>query len=129
MSDTPADLKYTSSHEWVKLNEDGHFIVGITDHAQEALGDIVFVELPDPDTDLEAGDSCIVVESVKAASDVYCPVAGKVIAINEALEDAAELVNTSPYSDGWLMVIEPADAGSLEGLLDAEMYAAEIKEG
>ncbi len=128
MSEIPAELKYTTSHEWVKQNEDGHFVVGITDHAQEALGDLVFVELPEVDSELDAAENCIVVESVKAASDVYCPVGGKVVAINEALEDAPELVNSSPFGDGWLMVIEPADANAVTNLLDADAYAQSIAE-
>ncbi len=128
MSEIPKELKYAASHEWVKVNEEGQFVVGITDHAQEALGDLVFVELPEVDDELEAEQNCIVVESVKAASDVYSPVAGKVVAVNEALEEAPELVNSSPFGDGWLMVIEPQDASALDNLLDADAYAQSIAE-
>ncbi len=128
MSEIPKELKYAASHEWVKVNEEGQFVVGITDHVQEALGDLVFVELPEVDDELEAEQNCIVVESVKAASDVYSPVAGKVVAVNEALEEAPELVNSSPFGDGWLMVIEPQDASALDNLLDADAYAQSIAE-
>ena len=128
MSEVPAELKYTASHEWVRKNEEGNLVVGITDHAQAALGDLVFVELPQTDDEVEAGDSCIVVESVKAASDVYAPVGGTVLAINEALEDAPELVNSSPFDEGWLMVLAPSDADAINELLDAEAYAKAIED-
>lgn len=128
MSEIPADLKYTASHEWVRQNEDGNLVIGITDHAQKALGDLVFVELPDTGAELGAGDQCIVVESVKAASDVYCPVSGTVVSVNEALDEAPELVNSEPFGEGWLMVLAPADADDLNALLDADAYAQTLEE-
>jgi glycine cleavage system H protein len=117
----PADLKYTRSHEWVKQEADGTLTVGITDHAQEALGDIVFLELPEPGRKLEAGKECAVVESVKAASDIYAPVAGEVVAKNTAAVDAPESVNQDAYA-AWLFKLKPADATDLDGLLDAAAY-------
>lgn len=122
MSQTPSELKYASSHEWARLEEDGTVTVGITDHAQEALGDVVFVELPEMGATLAAGDEAGVVESVKAASDIYAPVSGEVIAINESLEDSPELVNGNPYDEGWFFRLQPADTTELEKLLDAEAY-------
>lgn len=122
MSQTPSELKYASSHEWARLEEDGTVTVGITDHAQEALGDVVFVELPELGATLAAGDEAGVVESVKAASDIYAPVSGEVIAINETLEDAPELVNGDPYNDGWFFRLQPADTSELDKLLDADAY-------
>ena len=127
MSDVPSDLKYTSSHEWVRVNDDGTMSLGITDHAQEALGDLVFVELPEVGAELMAEDACCVVESVKAASDVYMPVSGEVVEVNEQLNDEPEIVNGSPYEDGWLIRFQPADA-NLDDLMDADAYAAEIAE-
>lgn len=123
MSNTPSELKYASSHEWALLEEDGTITVGISDHAQEALGDVVFVELPDVGDVLAAADEAGVVESVKAASDVYAPVAGEVIAINDVLEDAPETVNSDPYTEGWFYKLQPSDASELESLLSAEDYA------
>lgn len=122
MSQTPTELKYASSHEWARLEEDGTVTVGITDHAQEALGDVVFVELPELGASLAAGDDAGVVESVKAASDIYAPVSGEVIAVNEALEDGPELVNSDPYHDGWFFRLRPADTSELDKLLDADTY-------
>ncbi|GAB3312245.1 glycine cleavage system protein H [Haliea atlantica] len=122
MSQTPSELKYASSHEWARLEEDGTVTVGITDHAQEALGDVVFVELPEVGATLAAGDEAGVVESVKAASDIYAPVSGEVIAINDALEDSPELVNGNPYDEGWFFRLQPADTAELQKLLDAEAY-------
>lgn len=122
MSDTPSELKYASSHEWARLEEDGSVTVGITDHAQEALGDVVFVELPEPGASLAAGDEAGVVESVKAASDIYAPVGGEVIAINEQLEEEPETVNADPYGDGWFFKLQPTDVAELEDLLSAEDY-------
>jgi glycine cleavage system H protein len=118
----PADLKYTESHEWVKLEADGTVTVGITDHAQEALGDIVFLELPELGRQLEAGKECAVVESVKAASDIYAPVAGEVVARNDAAVDAPESVNQDAYA-AWLFKLKPANAADLDALLDAAAYA------
>jgi glycine cleavage system H protein len=117
----PADLKYTASHEWARLEADGTVTVGITDHAQEALGDIVFLELPEPGRTLEAGKECAVVESVKAASDIYAPVAGEVVARNDAAVDAPESVNQDAYA-AWLFKLKPANAADLDGLLDAAAY-------
>lgn len=107
MSDIPSDLRYTKDHEWLREQDDGNWAVGITDHAQTALGDLVFVELPEENTTVTAGDACAVVESVKAASDVYCPVSGEIASSNAALADAPELVNSDPYGDGWLFTVRP----------------------
>lgn len=123
MSDFPDDLKYAATHEWVRLEEDGTVTIGITDHAQELLGDIVFIELPEEGAVVSAKDEISVVESVKAASDIYAPVSGEVIAINEDLTDAPETVNSSPYGDGWLCRILPSNPSELEELLDADTYA------
>lgn len=122
MSDIPAGLKYTSSHEWVSDQGDGNVVIGITDHAQDALGDLVFVELPDTDAEVSAGDSFAVVESVKAASDVYAPVTGRVIEVNQDLADSPEHVNEDPYGAGWIVRVELADRSELDGLLDADAY-------
>lgn len=122
MSDIPSDLKYAATHEWARLEEDGTVTVGITDHAQDALGDVVYVELPEIDQVITAGDEAGVVESVKAASDIYTPISGTVCAVNEALEDAPETVNADAYADGWFFKMQPADLGELEELLDAEGY-------
>ena len=122
MSETPEELHYASSHEWARLEEDGTVTVGITDHAQDALGDIVYVELPDEEQQVEAGAEAGVVESVKAASDIYAPVTGVVVAANDVLEDAPERVNEDPYGDGWFFRIQPDDPGELEDLLDAAAY-------
>lgn len=125
MSSTPSELKYASSHEWARLEEDGTVTVGITEHAQQALGDVVFVEAPDVGTVLAAGDEAGVVESVKAASDIYAPISGEVIEINEALADEPETVNADPYHDGWFFKLQPSDVSELENLLDAEAYQAQ----
>jgi glycine cleavage system H protein len=128
MSQTPSELKYATSHEWARLEEDGTITVGISDHAQDALGDVVFVELPDTGDTFAAADEAGVVESVKAASDVYAPVAGEVIAINALLEDAPETVNSDPYNDGWFYKLQPADTSELDGLLSAEDYDKQCAE-
>ena len=128
MSDIPADLKYTASHEWVRQDEDGLVTVGITDHAQSLLGDLVYVEPPEAGTHVDAGQACAVVESVKAASDVYSPIAGEVVEGNEALADAPELINSDPYGDGWIMRIKPDNPADVEALMDAEAYEASIAE-
>ena len=122
MSQVPAELRYASSHEWARLEDDGSVTIGISDHAQEALGDVVFVELPEVGQTLAAGDDAGVVESVKAASDIYAPVGGEVIAINGQLEDEPEVVNSDPYNDGWLFRVQPTDASELDKLLAAEDY-------
>ena len=121
MSKIPADLKYTKSHEWVKSGADGTVTVGITDHAQAALGDLVFVEPPKKGRKLKAGESCAVVESVKAASDVYSPIAGEVLEGNESLNDAPENINKDAYG-AWLMKLKPDNAGDIAGLMDAKAY-------
>ncbi|HEU0225572.1 MAG TPA: glycine cleavage system protein GcvH [Steroidobacteraceae bacterium] len=125
MSQIPADLHYTKSHEWVRSLPDGSVEIGITDHAQHSLGDLVFVEVPEAGRRLAAGDACAVVESVKAASDVYSPVAGEVVAGNAELAARPELINQDPYGQGWIMRLKPAAAG-VAGLLDATAYAAEV---
>ncbi len=128
MSDVPSELRVASSHEWARLEEDGTITVGITDHAQEALGDVVFVELPDVGATLAAGGEAGVVESVKAASDLYAPVGGEVIAVNEQLEDEPEMVNSDPYNDGWLFQLKPGDVTELEALLSAQDYQSQCAE-
>jgi glycine cleavage system H protein len=122
MSESPENLRYLSSHEWVKLEDDGTATVGISDHAQDLLGDIVFVELPEVGQQLGAEEEAAVVESVKAASDVYSPIGGKVIKINEKLLDEPSVVNGSPYEDGWFFKIQPNDVESLKNLLSSEEY-------
>ncbi len=126
MSNVPQELRYTKSHEWVRREEDGSVTVGITDHAQELLGDLVYVEAPEVGTTFSSGEDCAVVESVKAASDVYAPVSGEVTEANEALTDTPETVNSDPYGDGWIFKIKPADEGELDDLLDADAYAEQI---
>jgi glycine cleavage system H protein len=123
MSNIPQDLKYTSSHEWVKPLPDGTVRVGITDHAQNALGDMVYVELPEVGTVYPAQAECAVVESVKSASDLYCPVAGEIVEVNSALVEQAEIVNRDPYGEGWIFRLRPEDANDLDDLLDADEYA------
>ena len=122
MSHTPTELKYASSHEWARLEDDGTVTVGISDHAQGALGDVVFVELPELGTILAAGDEAGVVESVKAASDIYAPVGGEVIEVNTALEDEPEMVNAEPYNEGWFFKLQPSDTDELDALLSAGEY-------
>ncbi|MDE1061565.1 MAG: glycine cleavage system protein GcvH [Gammaproteobacteria bacterium] len=122
MSNIPAELLYTNTHEWISDNGDGTVTVGITHHAQELLGDIVFVEAADIGRSLDAGEEYTVIESVKAASDSYAPVAGEIIAVNEALEDAPETVNEDPYNEGWIIKIKLADDADLGSLLSAEAY-------
>ena len=120
----PADLRYTASHEWVRLESDGTFTVGITDLAQDSLGELVYVDLPALGKTVTAGESCAVVESTKAASDVYAPIAGEVIATNEALSGAPQTVNESPYETGWLFKLKPASARAEQALLTMEQYTA-----
>lgn len=117
----PADLKYTDSHEWVRREADGSVTVGITEYAQDALGDIVYVELPKVGQSLNAGQDCAVVESVKAASDIYAPIAGTVTAVNDAVTGSPESINSDAYS-AWLFKLQPSDAGAIDGLLDAAAY-------
>jgi glycine cleavage system H protein len=124
MSNIPNDLKYTKSHEWVRLNSDGTVTVGITDHAQHALGDMVYVELPAAGKVLTAGKECAVTESVKSASDTYSPISGEVVAINEALSSNAGLLNQDPYGAGWLFKVKPSDPKELDNLMDAKTYEA-----
>ncbi|CAN5224017.1 glycine cleavage system protein GcvH [soil metagenome] len=122
MSNVPSDLRYTRDHEWVQVQEDGTVRVGITDHAQSSLGDLVFVETPEAGAVLSAGDACAVVESVKAASDVYSPVSGEVVEVNEALADTPEIINQDPYGDGWIMALAPEDMDEVEEMMDADAY-------
>lgn len=124
MSNAPKELKYTKSHEWVKVEADGTLTVGITDHAQELMGDMVYVELPEVGRKIEANKECAVVESVKAASDVYAPVAGEIAAANGALSDAPEMLNQDPYGVGWMFKLKPANKAEVNGLLDATAYEA-----
>ena len=126
MSSIPANLRYVDSHEWIQDNGDGTVTIGITDHAQEALGDVVFVDLPEVGTSLAKGDEFGVIESVKAASDLYAPVDGEIVEVNESLEDAPETVNEAPYEDGWIMKVRLDDQSALDDLLDADAYQAVV---
>lgn len=128
MSEVPTDLRYTSSHEWVRLEDDGTVTVGITDHAQEALGDLVFVEPPEVGTNLSQGEACCVIESVKAASDIYMPINGEILDTNQALVDEPEIINNSSYDDGWIFKIKPTDEDDIEQLMDASTYQTEIED-
>ncbi|WP_144212905.1 glycine cleavage system protein GcvH [Shewanella donghaensis] len=128
MSNIPAELKYASSHEWIRKEEDGTYTVGITEHAQELLGDMVFVELPEVGDTVTAGEDCAVAESVKAASDIYAPISGDVIAVNEALEDSPELVNSDAFGEGWFFRVQPSDEAETANLLDAAGYQEVIDE-
>jgi glycine cleavage system H protein len=128
MSNIPEELKYTSSHEWIKLLSDGTVRVGITDHAQTALGDMVYVELPEVGSIYPAQAECAVVESVKSASDLYCPVSGEVVEVNDILVDHAETINRDPYGEGWIFRLRPEDPTDLEDLLDSEEYAEVVAE-
>ncbi len=128
MSDIPSDLRYAESHEWVSQEEEGVVKVGISDHAQEQLGDLVFVELPEEGASFSRGDACAVVESVKAASDIYCPVSGEVTVVNEALADTPEIVNNDCYGDGWLFSVRLDDPGELDDLMDADAYREHLDE-
>ena len=128
MSDLPSELRYAASHEWARVEADGSVVIGITDHAQAQLGDVVYVELPDIGQILSAGDEAGVVESVKAASDVYAPISGEVIAVNERLDDEPETVNSEPYKDGWFYRLQPADTVELDELLTSDAYAEVVAE-
>jgi len=123
MSDTPGDLKFLSSHEWARVESDGTITVGISDHAQDLLGDIVFVELPEVGQSVNAENDAAIVESVKAASDIYSPLSGEVIEVNSLLEDQPEIINSSPYEDGWFFKLTPSDMGELDNLLSPENYS------
>lgn len=127
MSNLPTELKYTKSHEWVKSHDDGTVTVGITDSAQELLGDLVFVELPEEGSVLAAGDQCAVVESVKAASDVYAPISGEIIAVNASLEDEPEQVNTDAFGTGWLFRMKPEQPEQIAALLNADSYSETLE--
>jgi glycine cleavage system H protein len=124
MSNIPADLKYAKTHEWVRLNDDGSVTVGISDNAQEQLGDMVYVEVPDVGKVVTATQACAVVESVKAASDVYAPLAGEILEANSTLIDSPEIVNQDPYGEGWMFSLRPSDPGALKDLMDAAAYEA-----
>jgi len=128
MTEFPKELRYSDSHEWVRLENDDVITVGITDHAQSQLGDLVFVELPDANAHIDAGDEAAVVESVKTASDVYSPVTGEVIEVNEALQNDPALVNQDPYGNGWLFRIKVNDADEIKTLMDAESYETKVTE-
>ena len=128
MSSIPKGLKYASSHEWARDDGNGIYTVGITEHAQGLLGDMVFVELPEVGDSVTQGDDCAVAESVKAASDIYAPLSGEIVEVNDALADSPELVNSSPYEDGWMFKIKVSDTAELSALLDAEGYKNSIDE-
>lgn len=128
MRKVPLELSYTQTHEWVRVEEDGTLVVGITDHAQSQLGELVFADLPQVGSEVHAMDDVGIVESVKATSDVYSPVSGKIIEINEDLEEAPTLVNSDPYGDGWLFKLDPRDPDELSDLLDAENYSQYMEE-
>ncbi|MDA8646641.1 glycine cleavage system protein GcvH [Porticoccaceae bacterium] len=128
MSRMPSDLSYAESHEWLRLEGDGTALVGVTDHAQDALGDVVYVELPEIGARIDAGAEVAVVESVKAASDIYAPVTGEILLINDALEDQPDLVNSSPYADGWLFSVRLDNPEEVQAMLDADAYQAVIDE-
>lgn len=128
MSNIPEDLKYSESHEWLEVQGDGTIRVGITDYAQESLGDLVYVELPEVGAMFTADSECALVESVKSASDLFCPVSGEIIEVNSELEDSPELINSSPYDAGWIFTISPEDEGEIETLMDADAYRAFIEE-
>jgi len=128
MSNIPTELKYASSHEWVRNEGDGTFTVGISDHAQGLLGDMVFIDLPDVGDEVTAGEDCAVGESVKAASDIYAPISGEIVAINEELDDSPELVNSDAFGEGWLFRVKASDESQLDALLDAAAYAASIED-
>jgi glycine cleavage system H protein len=122
MSKIPNDLKYTKSHEWVRPMDDGTVLVGITDHAQELLGDMVYVELPEVSRTFKTDEECAIVESVKAAADVYCPLSGEITEVNGVLVDQPEIINGAPYDDGWMFRLRLVDRGELDGLLDGVSY-------
>ncbi|WP_029591045.1 glycine cleavage system protein GcvH [Franconibacter pulveris] len=128
MSNVPNELKYSKEHEWLRKEADGTYTVGITEHAQELLGDMVFVDLPEVGATVAAGDDCAVAESVKAASDIYAPVSGEIVAVNDALSDSPELVNSAPYGEGWIFKIKASDENEVAALLDAAAYDALLED-
>lgn len=128
MSELRDELKYLASHEWARVEADGTVTVGITDHAQDALGDVVYVEAPEVGSEVVAGQEAGVVESVKAASDIYSPISGEVIAVNDLLEETPETVNSSPYDDGWFYKVQPSELGELDNALDSESYKNLVEE-
>tara|TARA_B100001105_G_C22197860_1_gene359827 strand:+ start:297 stop:683 length:387 start_codon:yes stop_codon:yes gene_type:complete len=128
MNDTPDNLKFLDTHEWARLESNGNVTAGISNHAQDLLGDIVFVELPEVGSIINQGEEIAVVESVKAASEVYCPVGGEILKINNNLEDSPELINSSPYGEGWFFKIKPSDLNELESLLSPEEYSANCED-
>lgn len=128
MSNVPGELKYSKEHEWLRQEADGTYTVGITEHAQELLGDMVFVDLPEVGATVSAGDDCAVAESVKAASDIYAPIGGEIVAVNDALSDSPDLVNSEPYTAGWIFKIRASDEAEVAALLDATAYTALLDE-
>ncbi|HKM98599.1 MAG TPA: glycine cleavage system protein GcvH [Buttiauxella sp.] len=128
MSNVPNELKYSKEHEWLRKEADGTYTVGITEHAQELLGDMVFVDLPEVGSTVSTGDDCAVAESVKAASDIYAPISGEIIAVNSELSDAPELINSEPYTAGWIFKIKASDESELDDLLDATAYEALLED-
>lgn len=128
MSEIPPDLRYGDSHEWVRAEDDGTVVVGISDHAQGELGDMVFIELPEPGMNYDQGEACAVIESVKAASDIYAPLSGEIVQANGELEDSPELVNSDPYGEGWLFRMIPSDPAQIDDLMDAEAYAGQLED-
>ena len=128
MSHIPGDLKYSSTHTWTEILDDGLIKVGITDYAQKELGDIVYVELPEVEDSYAAGEECAVVESVKSASDIYCPVSGEIVEVNHVLDETPETINADPYGSGWLFVLRPDDLEALDELINAEEYGELIEE-
>jgi len=128
MKDIPGDLKFLSSHEWARVESDGSITIGISDHAQDLLGDIVFVELPEVGQSLDAETDAAIVESVKAASDVYSPLSGEVMEVNSLLEDQPEIINSSPYEDGWFFKLNPSDMSELDNLLSPEDYSGSCED-
>jgi len=128
MKEIPGDLKFLKSHEWARVEDSGRVVVGISDHAQSQLGDLVYVELPAIGDDVQAGNGVAVVESVKAASDVYAPVSGRIVAVNSALSDAPEAINQDAFGEGWIFAIEPSDSGELDELLSPDDYASLVED-
>lgn len=122
MSEIPGELKFTKSHEWVRINDDGTASIGITDHAQDLMGDMVYIELPEVGDTVEAGKECAVVESVKAASDIYAPIDGEIVEVNESVSDSPETINQDPYESGWIFKVQPVDDNAFDDLLDANEY-------